>query len=744
MRIRSHLFLVAAVALIPGFLAAAIAIEKVREGERLAALKGLHETVRATSLMVDGELQRALGSLTALGASEHLQTGNLRGFYDQALAINRAPDVWTLLLDETGTQVLNTVVPFGTPPPPAAARQRVAQVLATQRPLVTDLIVGPVTGKLLTTVYLPTKAFGGRQYVVAQAFSVEHWKKAVLQTEVRRDWVVAVIDHSGRFISRSKNAANLLGKQARPELVAAAAASHDGLIRHNTLEGIESYDAFTHSDLTGWTIAVAAPVQSIEASASQAVALLTAGVLLALAGATATSLVLAHKFILAMNTASTAARRLATDQRQLKVARTSVHEVNVLNDALAEAGRLLEADRHAKAELAQQRLHLLDIETRAREEAQAQNAAKDQFLALLGHELRNPLSAIAGATAILGKSQDLQLIDSKYLGMIQRQSKHLRHIVNDLLDVSRMLSGKIVLERQPLNLAECLHHCIEALQATDRGAGRRFVVEAEEVWLDGDIVRIEQVLSNLLTNALKYSPVDKALHIRVQASGTLAVVEIRDFGMGMSPALLPRIFEPFLQGPALSGNLQSGLGIGLALVKQLVELHDGEVKVHSDGEGLGSTFTVTWPLIPSPHLARSALSDTTRSACKILLIEDNVDTMEATAELLRFAGHHVVEAQDGDQGLAMAATSMPDVVVMDIGLPRRDGYEIAAELKQSAQLRHIPLIALTGYGQQRPGAGSSNFSAFLVKPVDPDLLLQAIDDQLQNKPAKAGSLSGAG
>lgn len=604
MRIRSYFFVIAAVALIPGFLAAAIAIDKVREGERLAALRGLNETVRATSLMVDGELQRALGALTALGTSAHLQTGNLKAFYDQALAVNQAPDVWTLLLDDTGTQVLNTVVPFGTPPPPPMARKRVAQVLATQRPLVTDLIIGPVTGKLITTIYLPTRPVNGKQYVVAQAFSVEHWKKAVLQAQVQSDWVVAVIDHSGRFISRSRNSGELLGKQARPELVAAAAASHDGLIRHKTIEGIECYDAFTHSSLTGWTIAVAAPVQSIEASATQAVALLTVGALLALAGASATALVLTRRFVLAVDTASSTARSLATEQRPPKAASTSLHEFNVLNDALAEAGLLLEADRNAKAALEQERQRVLHMETAAREDAQAQNASKDQFLALLGHELRNPLSAIAGATAILLQDKARPSADARYLGMIQRQSGHLTHIVNDLLDISRMLSGKIVLDRKPLNLTNCVHHCLEAVLATDRAMGRPCTVEADEVWIEGDLVRIEQVLNNLLTNALKYSPAPGELHVRVRGIGGQAVVDVRDAGIGIGADLLPHVFEPFWQGSTVPGTLHSGLGIGLALVKQLVELHGGTVQAHSPGEGLGSTFTVRLPLITPPGPAK--------------------------------------------------------------------------------------------------------------------------------------------
>ena len=733
MRIRSHLLLLTAVVLIPGFLAAAIAVEKVREGERQAALMGLRETVRSTSLLVDGELRRSLGALTALSTSEHLGTGDLKAFYEQATAINQPPDVWTLLLDDQGQQVLNTVLPFGAPLPSSpAAKERVAKVLATQRPLVTDLIVGPVTGKLIITVYLPARAWQGKQYVVAQAFSVDHWKKSVTQPRGRADWVVAVIDHSGRFISRSKNANALLGKQARPELVAAAAVSREGLIRHNTLEGIESYDAFTHSDLSGWTFAVAAPVKSIEASATQAVAWLTAGVIMALAGAMVTALVLTRKFILAMDTASTAARSLGAGHLPV-TPRTSLTEVDALNHALSEAGRVLAADREARAALEAERKRLLDSETAAREEAQAQNAAKDQFLALLGHELRNPLSAIAGATAILMRSGTATIDRARYLGMIQRQNKHLTHIVNDLLDISRMLSGKIVLEREPLNLATCVLHCVEALKTTDRGVGHPFTVDAEEAWIDGDAVRIEQVLSNLLSNALKYSEPVGELRVSVRAGVQEASVEVRDFGLGISPDLLPHVFEPFVQGPAMPGTLQSGLGIGLALVRQLVALHGGQVSVSSHGVGMGSAFLVTLPLIPAPLAPSVEVSgEQSRLVGKVLLVEDNLDNMEATSALIRLLGHEVIEAHDGEQALVVAASNPPDVIVMDLGLPGKDGYQVATELKQIAHLKHIPLIALTGYGHQRSStqASSALFNAYLVKPVDPELLGQTIRAQL--------------
>ena len=738
MRIRSHLFLMAAVVLIPGFLAAAVAIEKVREGERQAALRGLRETVRATALLVDGEIQRSVGALGALGNSQNLKTGNLAAFYEQAAAIDQPPDVWTLLLDETGTQILNTAVPFGTPPPAPLAGERVAQVLATKRLLVTDLIVGPATGKLVTTVYVPAKASIGKPYVVAQAFSVDHWKSAAMQPRGQSDWIVAVVDRTGKFISRSQKADQLLGRQARPELVAAAAASNEGLIRHKTLEGIDSYDAFTHSALTGWTIAVAAPVETIEASATQAVAWLAGGVATALTVATAMGLLLGRIFIQAMDTASEAARRLGKGE-QPATPHTALHEVNALNGALADAGRLIAAERKSRELVEADRIVLLKNETAAREAAQSQNAAKDQFLALLGHELRNPLAAISGAAEALAKGPAEGATPDRFLKIIQRQNRHLAHIVDDLLEVSRLLSGKIVLDSVALDLAECVRNCVDALRASERATDHILVVDAEEVWVHGDPVRMEQIVNNLVANALKYSDSGSEVRVRVRAIGGEARIEVTDFGVGIGPELMPHIFEPFVQGPAARGQQAGGLGIGRALVQQLVGLHGGQVVANSDGAGTGCTFVVTLPRAEAARVEEARKGARSASRCRVLLVEDNADVRESTAELLRIMGYEVAEAGNGDEALIAAADRMPDVIVMDVGLPGRDGYRIATDLRQLPRLRHVPLIAVTGYGQARDKdrASAAGFDAHLVKPVDPELLAQAIENQLARRVAAA-------
>lgn len=726
MRLRTYLILMASALLVPVVLAAAIAVAKVSEGERQASLRGLRETVRATSLLVDREIQGAIGALRALGNSEHLETGNFRAFYEQAAAVSHLPDVWTVLLDETGRQILDTVTPFGSPPPPPFAADRVEQALDSQLPYVSDAIVGPVTGRLLTTIYVPARAAGGKKYVVAQSFTVDHWRKTVLQPQGQPDWIVAVLDRHGNFIARSHGSEERLGKSARPELVAAAAGAKEGLVRHPTLEGIDSYDAFTHSALTGWAVAVAAPVVTIEASARQAVLWLLGGIGTALLGAVAAAMVLGRTLVKAISAASASALALGRGEKpRTQVA--SIREVRTLNAALDDASLLLEAERENGKAMEAEREKLLKGEMASREAAEAQNIAKDRFLAMLGHELRNPLAAISGASALLALGRADAESSQRYLQIIVRQNRHLAHIVNELLDVSRLVAGKISLAREPFNIASSIENCVVSARVTEGALGHDLVLEAEEIWMYGDPVRIDQVANNLISNAIKYSSPGGRVHVSVRASGTRALIVVSDHGAGISPKLLPHVFEPFVQGPVLLHHVQSGMGIGLALVKQLVELHGGGVNAYSEGEGKGSTFEVWLPTIPAPE--RAPLHAKVKSRpCRVLLVEDVDDVRSMLAQLLRLEGYLVSEAGNGGEALRIASHQQLDLALIDIGLPDMDGYSVATRLRARPSTRTLPLIALTGYGQEedRRKAMLSGFDEHLTKPVNTEVLVDWI------------------
>ena len=729
MRIRTLLVLMAVAILLPVVLAAGIALDQIREGERKAALRGLRETARATSLIVDREMQGSLSALKALGQSPSLKRGDLKAFYAEAAALNQLPEVWTFLLDETGTQVLNTLVPFGTPPPPPppAAAERVAQVLSSGTPVVSNLLVGPVTKKLLITVNVAA-GVGPRRFVVGQAFVVDHWTRTALQQRLPPDWIVGVLDRDGRFIARSHKAAEYLGQQARPELVAAAAASADGLIRHSTLENIESYDAFAHSSLSGWTIAVAAPVESIEAPSRRAMQLAMLGLAVAVGAALLAAGIFGHRLIRSIERAGRAAISLGRG-RKPEFARSGITEVSQLQRSLADAAALLDAERQSRLAAEAERERLLRNETAAREAAQAQNEAKDQFLAMLGHELRNPLAAISGALALLERGGADTADTARYLEIMRRQNLHLGHIVDDLLDVSRLMAGKIMLEKAPLNIADSVMHCVESLRVSEQGLGYRIGARAEPVWVDGDPVRIEQILNNLISNALKFSPPGSQVGVEVRRESGRAVVTVRDEGAGIPADLLDRVFEPFVQGPPPGNRGQSGLGIGLALVRQLVGLHGGRVQAESGGPGQGAVFSFWLPAVAAPAAPAAAGAAPQRSGRRLVYVEDNDDARVTMAELLRALGYEVFDIAQGELVHAAVIEHQPDAVVMDIGLPDLSGYEVARRLREDTATRHVPLIALTGYGQLRDQeqATLAGFDAHLIKPVAIGDLTAAIE-----------------
>jgi signal transduction histidine kinase len=363
--------------------------------------------------------------------------------------------------------------------------------------------------------------------------------------------------------------------------------------------------------------------------------------------------------------------------------------------------------------------------------------AKDEFLAMLGHELRNPLSAISSAAALLGLPGAEN--NSRARTIIQRQSQHLSRIVDDLLDLSRTMSGKILLNRKPLNLAALVSTCLDTFRATGRTAGYNLQAEMPPAWVDADPTRLEQVVCNLIDNALKYTPQGGTIDIATELDGDNVVLTVSDSGVGIGPDLLPHVFDVFVQGTISLDRAQGGLGIGLSLVRKLIELHGGSVKALSDGNANGSSFVVRLPRVEAPHtpahVPHTVAEGTTKP--RVLLIEDNDDGREMMASMLNAYDYQVVQAPDGHAGVAAASASLPDVALVDIGLPGIDGYEVARRLRQNPQTASMRLIALTGYGlaEDQRRVLDAGFDLHLVKPVDLRLLLDALGEQAPGQPA---------
>ena len=367
-------------------------------------------------------------------------------------------------------------------------------------------------------------------------------------------------------------------------------------------------------------------------------------------------------------------------------------------------------------------------------ESQQANRAKDEFLAMLGHELRNPLGALTTAVRIL-EGNAPEAMATRARGVIARQTGHLARIVDDLLEVGRVVAGKIDLELRPLDVGEAVNAHVAALRESGKLTDHHVTCVAEPLTIHGDAARIEQIVGNLVGNALKYTPAGGRVHVSVQAIGGEVLIEVVDSGIGMPEDLLRRAFDLFVQGERPRDRAQGGLGIGLTLARRLVELHGGRIAAHSAGPGQGCRLTVHLPLAPQPVTdaaveAPEAVHDPDGTGQRIVIVEDNDDVREMLRYLLESIGHEVDEASDGVQGIAKVAELQPDVALVDIGLPGLDGFEVARRLRASGAVSGTLLIALTGYGleKDRQAVLEAGFDRHLTKPVEPDLLIQILQD----------------
>ncbi|HET7866408.1 MAG TPA: ATP-binding protein [Burkholderiaceae bacterium] len=351
---------------------------------------------------------------------------------------------------------------------------------------------------------------------------------------------------------------------------------------------------------------------------------------------------------------------------------------------------------------------------------------KSEFLSMLSHELRNPLAAISNIAALLSRGLSPASRAPALHEMLQRQTRHLARMVDDLIDVAHITRGTVRMRREAIRLDELVHEAAADARPTMEAKAHRFKVDAADaLWIHGDAARLKQVLGNLLENAAKYTDPGGEIALRLVRSASAAAIVVDDNGAGIDEALRPHVFELFTQGPRTLDRSEGGLGIGLTVVKTIAEMHGGTVEIESRAGG-GTRFTVRLPLAPAEVPAPvERTPSATAGSLRILVVEDNVDAAESLAALLRLAGHHVELAHDGAEGLAAANRQQPDAIVLDIGLPTMSGHEVGRVIRAEEWGRHVPIIALTGWGQEDDHLKSreAGFDAHFVKPVEPDALL---------------------
>jgi len=427
-------------------------------------------------------------------------------------------------------------------------------------------------------------------------------------------------------------------------------------------------------------------------------------------------------------------RNLAEANERLAMANTALQaektrELEALNVSLQQANAELE---RANAALQGE----VTVRSRAEDALRQADRHKDEFLAMLAHELRNPLAPIRNAVHLMRMKalQDPQMCLAR--DVIERQLSQLTRLVDDLLDVSRITRGKINLTRQPLKVSELIARAVETVEPIIQGRSQVLTVELPEQppVVDGDCMRLTQAIANVLGNAAKYTDAGGSIVLQVCARARDVEIRVRDTGIGIPAEVLPKIFDLFTQLDQRMERPQSGLGIGLALVRRLVQMHGGSVSAHSEGPGRGSEFVICLPLM-TPAVV-PAVGDPVTAECqaarpqhrRILVADDNLDALESLAALLALNGHEVHRAQDGAAALQAAMRHRPEVIFLDIGMPQMDGYEVARRIRAHEWGKEMLLIAVTGWGQEsdRQRSFAAGFDFHLVKPVDLEKLNQLL------------------
>ncbi|MEO8442402.1 MAG: ATP-binding protein, partial [Betaproteobacteria bacterium] len=492
------------------------------------------------------------------------------------------------------------------------------------------------------------------------------------------------------------------------------AKSGEGWYRGHTLEGLDTFSAHITSDFSHWSVGLGVPIAEVYRSATRAAWLMGIGFLISLGAAFAFAYWMGRRISAPISSLAAAARSLGAAAAPPLPTDSNIREVADLASALKEAAFAVR-ERH----------QILELE---KEALQATDRAKDEFLAMLSHELRNPLAVLTTSVHILRVAQPDDELALKARAVIERQLKQITRLIEDLLDISRVTMGKASLKREVFDLAELVERGTAMWRSAAQNGSRQVVLDAQPIWINADRVRVEQVLTNLLDNARKFSPANKPIRVDVSRSGGDAVLTVADEGEGIAPAMLERVFGLFVQGPQGPDRSRGGMGVGLALVKRLTEMHDGTVSVTSGGPGKGAAFTVRLAAVPKP--VASTLLPATRDAHakNILVIEDNLDGREMLRAALSFDGHRIETAPDGLSGIEMVRKTSPDIVLIDIGLPDIDGYEVARRLREDDANKLLLLIAMTGYGQPQDEhrAVGAGFNLHLVKPVTAEQLQQVI------------------
>jgi signal transduction histidine kinase/CheY-like chemotaxis protein len=738
--LRTYVLALTACAVLPLLGFAAYLTLGLTRTEQAAVERGLVETANALVGGVDRELTSTITALETLATSQSLDRPDLDGFRAEAARVLEAHQRrgWLTihLAAPDGTPLVNALYRRGSvlprPDPPSI---RAAAV--SGRPEVSDLgvIAG---GRHAYGVRVPVVRSGEVKYVLTAALSAESQREALLSQAGVPDRIAVVFDRRGTIVFRTVNAETLIGTPVTPRLAEASRQRAAGVLDDVNREGTPVRTVFERSPLSGWTVAVGVPQRVLYAAQRRSLREVVAVGAASLALSTLLALVFTGSLRRTVASLVVGAENLSGPNDAAVSPATAISELSRLGDALAAAGGLI---RERDAALQRQ----IEDARAARQAAEGASRAKDEFLALLSHELRTPLNAVYGWARMLRSGQVQGPAVERALDAIVRNASAQARLIDDLLDVSRVVAGKVRLDVQPVELTKVIEHALDAVRpaAEAKQITVQCVLDPQTGPLAGDPARLQQVVWNLLINAVKFTDKGGRVQVHLQRVGSHVEIVVSDTGQGIAGELLPFVFDRFRQADSSSTRLHGGLGLGLALVKHLVELHGGTVLAQSAGEGKGATFVVKLPVAiaarDADRVARVHPADDTGDhipgplrldGLRVLVVDDDPDALELATAILARAGAVVRTCTSAAEAVGMLPHWHPDVLVSDIEMPGEDGYALIRAVRSLAaeQGGRTPAIALTAYGrrQDRMRSLTAGYNMHVSKPVDPGELTAII------------------
>jgi signal transduction histidine kinase/ActR/RegA family two-component response regulator len=734
-----RLLLLALAAILPLMVMAGFGLYALVQQQRRQLQRVGLELARALATAVDAELRSTVAVLDSLATSPTLDRDDLPAFHVRAERVLTTQVNWAavMLASPSGKRLVDTRFKRGVDLPPIAERETIDAVVRSRGPAVGNLARG-AGGDLLFAVRTLVIRNGDVHYVLSAIVKPEAILEVIRRQRVPNDWVISIFDAKGLRVARSRAHRDNLGGRAAISLQALmATGGEEGVGQTFALEGDRIYTAYSRLRDSGWVAAPGIPASLVEGAAYRSLRLYGGGVLISIVLGTVAAVAAARSISRPIRQLRAAAQALGHHE-SFAVPHTSIPEITDVAHALAIA-----AEERTRSDM--QRELLLQKEQDARAVAEAANRTKDEFLAVLSHELRTPLNAVYGWARMLRSGQVSRERAERALDAIVRNANAQVQLIDDLLDVSRVSTGKMRLDVRSVELRLVVEAALDAVRPAAEAKGIRLesMLDPRVGAVNGDPDRLRQVVWNLLLNAVKFTPRGGDVRIRLQRMDQHVEIVVSDTGVGIRPDVLPFVFERFRQGDSSSTRAHSGLGLGLALVKHLVELHGGNVDAHSDGEGKGATFVVQLPIPtsdarPAPVTQKEASvvsleggSHAVRlDGIRVLVVDDDEDGLDLATAILTGAGAVVKTCRAAPEALELVRRWRPDVLLSDIEMPGEDGYSLIRNVRAlgARDGGEVPAVALTAYGgvDDRVRALNAGYSMHIPKPVDPQELTTII------------------